>query len=598
MQPATESSEPYKGLQITRGMLIPTDQTLTHPTCQHTDVQSTIVGALCHTQVTQHFTHTHPQAIEAIYAFPLPKNATMSTFTFKVGERIIKGSVCEQDETELDDIPPHHGSHYAMQAPDMLVPAQACATSLCVGIGMLEPHTPIHVTIDFFHRLRCYEHGTFVYVLPTRSRASELRSATDSTTSSDSDPSQPAQTPDTGHTEETLTIRIVLDTDTEVTITSPSHPIDIEQQDNTISLITLRTTETLPNTDFVLHYSNANKHFATTTCTYRDTKQTGTVLLTLLPKTSLQPEEREHQPKAHSVPVYLPQHTTYADSALLHVSHVYGIAPIGEQQPEHRASGGKEVSFAAKQRGTTHETQQSDAPELEYRVARSVGDSVAHRTNEEDTQHQDNRMLFGMPTAQQRSQAALRYLARTQNVNGSWDESPTASALAVLAFLYHGHTDQMGDYRPQLVRAVRWLQDKARCPSDASVVAWILAKLERATGIGAYSAAHEMAMAVASPKNKLDLTCYMLAKQPAGVPTLVLPTCIDEQWALTVALWICGKQMVPDGIYALLKQHQVLGGRHDGAVVIFHTSTHQPDSTIFAATAVMALLCQAHLPDR
>ncbi len=263
MQPATEPSEPYKGLHITYGMLIPTDQTLTSPTCQHTDIQSTIVGALCHTRVAHHFIHTHPQAIEAIYAFLLPKNTTMSTFTFKAGERIIKGSVCEQNETELDDIL----SHTDTQALDMLVQAQEGATSFCVGVGILEPHTPIHITVDFFHRLR-YEHGTFVYILPMRTTLQDTVCAKD-----------------------TMNIRIVLETGTEATITSPSHPIDIEQQNDTTSLVTLRTTETLPNTDFVLQYSNANKHFATTTCTYRETKHPGTVLFTLLPKTPLQLED-------------------------------------------------------------------------------------------------------------------------------------------------------------------------------------------------------------------------------------------------------------------------------------------------------------------
>lgn len=78
-------------------------------------------------------------------------------------------------------------------------------------------------------------------------------------------------------------------------------------------------------------------------------------------------------------------------------------------------------------------------------------------------------------TPSQRSEAALRYLARTQQVNGSWNDDPIATALALAAFVSGGHSDKRGAFRAQLGRTLRWLQ--AQNANDLS--AWVLAALSK-----------------------------------------------------------------------------------------------------------------------
>jgi Ca-activated chloride channel family protein len=54
----------------------------------------------------------------------------------------------------------------------------------------------------------------------------------------------------------------------------------------------------------------------------------------------------------------------------------------------------------------------------------------------------------------------LRWLARTQNVSGSWGANESEveqTAAAILAFVRAGHTHRVGHYRRQLARAVKWL---------------------------------------------------------------------------------------------------------------------------------------------
>lgn len=78
-------------------------------------------------------------------------------------------------------------------------------------------------------------------------------------------------------------------------------------------------------------------------------------------------------------------------------------------------------------------------------------------------------------TPSQRAEAALRYLARTQQVNGSWHADPIATALALAAFVSGGHSDKRGAFRAQLSRTLRWLQSQ----NADDLSAWVLASLDK-----------------------------------------------------------------------------------------------------------------------
>ncbi|MGQ9927878.1 MAG: VIT domain-containing protein [Chloroflexaceae bacterium] len=75
------------------------------------------------------------------------------------------------------------------------------------------------------------------------------------------------------------------------------------------------------------------------------------------------------------------------------------------------------------------------------------------------------------PTPVERRDAALRYLARTQAVNGSWAEDERATVLAALAFALAGHTARAGAFRPQLIRAAGWLAAHALAEGDLTALA-------------------------------------------------------------------------------------------------------------------------------
>lgn len=92
--------------------------------------------------------------------------------------------------------------------------------------------------------------------------------------------------------------------------------------------------------------------------------------------------------------------------------------------------------------------------------------------------------------AEERRAAALRFLARTQEVGGAWAGDEGATALAALAFALAGHTARAGDYRAQLARTAAWLRSR---PGQGALVALALRALDGEPVDPSAAAAHARA---------------------------------------------------------------------------------------------------------
>jgi Ca-activated chloride channel homolog len=138
-----------------------------------------------------------------------------------------------------------------------------------------------------------------------------------------------------------------------------------------------------------------------------------------------------------------------------------------------------------------------------------------------------------------RRSAALRFLARTQAVNGAWADDETATALAALAFAQAGHTTHSGDFRPQLTRTAAWLNSRTPASELVSLALRALA--------GDFAALSAIAAAQSSVRT-------------AG---------LDR---------------------ARLTQLQRLGGDSDGAVLPANAAPNLPGPEPFVLSAALALL--------
>lgn len=85
------------------------------------------------------------------------------------------------------------------------------------------------------------------------------------------------------------------------------------------------------------------------------------------------------------------------------------------------------------------------------------------------------------PMVPDTAEGILRYLARTQKINGSWNNDVERTGAALLAFFRHGHTDRIGSYRRQISNALAWLKAAPAAGLEAEIRAAVLAELERGT---------------------------------------------------------------------------------------------------------------------
>jgi len=67
---------------------------------KHTNVNGEIIGYIATVEVTQQFHNPYDEKIEAVYVFPLPRNAAINEFIMTIGDRRIRGIIRERAEAE------------------------------------------------------------------------------------------------------------------------------------------------------------------------------------------------------------------------------------------------------------------------------------------------------------------------------------------------------------------------------------------------------------------------------------------------------------------------------------------------------------------
>src|SRR5258708_12970274 len=65
---------------------------------RHTAIRTEISGFVARISLTQEFENVLPNAIEAVYVFPLPHDSAVDGMTMKVGDREIRAVIHERDE--------------------------------------------------------------------------------------------------------------------------------------------------------------------------------------------------------------------------------------------------------------------------------------------------------------------------------------------------------------------------------------------------------------------------------------------------------------------------------------------------------------------
>jgi hypothetical protein len=116
----------------------------------------------------------------------------------------------------------------------------------------------------------------------------------------------------------------------------------------------------------------------------------------------------------------------------------------------------------------------------------------------------------------------LKWLARTQNLNGSWDDDTEMTAAALLAFVRAAHTTRTGSYRQQVRKAANWLRAQITASGGFAVMAAVRALKELADSTGDFVLPDDMAQKLPAPTTDPERAAMNVTglRSPAAVVTL------------------------------------------------------------------------------
>jgi hypothetical protein len=226
-----------------------------------------------------------------------------------------------------------------------------------------------------------------------------------------------------------------------------------------------------------------------------------------------------------SVAVPLPEGLKMEGFGAPMVQALVGSAPMAARRRLGRPDASQERSMSKRAMSAPHEAELMEMSELAF-----VGASL--RSSERVTgQHQ---------TTEDR----LRWLARIQNVSGSWGADETEveqTAAAILAFVRAGHTHRAGHYRRQLAKAIKWLLAATAKGPAKYARAQALTELAAGTGDEAIAKAAELsqtalpATVLNEPLSTLDeLRVAALTRQIKEVA----PTLLSGSQADLAQVWL------------------------------------------------------------
>jgi Ca-activated chloride channel family protein len=126
---------------------------------KHTAIKTEISGFVARISVTQEFENVLPNAVEAIYVFPLPQDSAVDGMTMRVGEREIRAVIHEREEARKIYEAARNAGHTAALLD------QERPNIFTQSVANIPPNAKVEVTLSVVEMLK-YEAGTYQFVFP------------------------------------------------------------------------------------------------------------------------------------------------------------------------------------------------------------------------------------------------------------------------------------------------------------------------------------------------------------------------------------------------------------------------------------------------
>lgn len=213
---------------------------------KHTGVHARISGFLSRVTVTQEFESPFPEAIEAVYTFPLPEHSAVDDMMMLVGGRTVRGVIKRREEARaIYDAARNRG-----QAAALL--DQERPNIFTQSVANIRPGDKVKITISYVETLR-YEGGSYEFVFPMvvgpRYIPANLPDAGRIT---------PPVTPPGTRAGHDISVEVAVDAGVAVAnLQTPSHDTVVSRPNAHEALVRLKNRSEIPNRDFRLRYDVA-----------------------------------------------------------------------------------------------------------------------------------------------------------------------------------------------------------------------------------------------------------------------------------------------------------------------------------------------------
>ncbi len=242
---------------------------------RHTDVKVNVSAMVARVDVTQQFENTAPDAIEAVYLFPLSARAAVDEMTIRIGDRVIRSTIQTRERAQAI----YREARQAGRTAALL--DQERPNIFRQAIANLAPHAKVEVHIRYVEALQ-YDHGGYDFRFPMVV-APRYGGA------------MPNVTPPGTRAGHDISLEALVDAGMAVeAVECPSHEVTIQRRTGRVFWVGLKNQRELPNRDFILKYHVAGRMVRDAVMAHRGPRG-GFFSLVLQPPARV--EEREIAPK-------------------------------------------------------------------------------------------------------------------------------------------------------------------------------------------------------------------------------------------------------------------------------------------------------------
>jgi Ca-activated chloride channel family protein len=237
----------------------------------HTSVQADLEGPLARTTVQQKFQNPSTHSLELTYLFPLPHEAAVGHYRFRVGSRTIEGQI------QTRDLARQHYERARAAGQTAALLEQQRPNVFLQRLTNIPPGATIEVTLQYDEWLPL-DDGQHVYVFPMVVGPRFMGNLQERL--------NPTYSPDPWRSGTTIDLCLTLKGSHETygAIGSPTHELILERGEEA-TVLRLRQQKSIPNRDFVLHYAYASSEPTLWAQRYVSPDRPGkdTVMIALLP---------------------------------------------------------------------------------------------------------------------------------------------------------------------------------------------------------------------------------------------------------------------------------------------------------------------------